>query len=84
MIEPTRAMVHLIYERINFVDHDDSGIAEGLAEVFKLLAEERCMEARGHVYHPLAKDRPARKPLPCRWCRATVGHHVGCHAWGEP
>jgi hypothetical protein len=21
--------------------------------------------------------------LPCRWCRATVGHNVGCMAYGE-
>jgi non-canonical (house-cleaning) NTP pyrophosphatase len=21
--------------------------------------------------------------LPCRWCRATVGHNVGCTAYGE-
>lgn len=37
MIEPTREMVHEIYSRINFVDHDDSGIYEGLVEVFKML-----------------------------------------------
>lgn len=23
------------------------------------------------------------KSLPCRWCRATTGHNVGCHAYGE-
>lgn len=32
-ITVTSEMVNAIYNRINFVDHDDTGIAEGLAEV---------------------------------------------------
>ena len=38
-IKPTQDMVQRVYARINFVDHDDSGIAEGLAEVFDLIEE---------------------------------------------
>jgi hypothetical protein len=35
-IEISDAMVQLIYERINFVSHDHSGIREGLADVLAL------------------------------------------------
>jgi hypothetical protein len=35
-VEITNRMVQLIYGRINFVSHDDSGIREGLADVLAL------------------------------------------------
>lgn len=34
--EITNKMVQLIYERIDFVSHDDTGIREGLADVLAL------------------------------------------------
>jgi hypothetical protein len=29
------------------------------------------------------KPQPPYEKMPCRWCRATSGHNVGCHAYGE-
>ncbi len=39
MPEPTKQMVQLIYSKIDFVNHGDDGIAEGLAEVFEMLEQ---------------------------------------------
>lgn len=38
-MEPTKLMVQLIYSKIDFVNHSDDGIAEGLAEVFAILEQ---------------------------------------------
>ena len=46
MIEPTDEMVQLIYERINVVVHDDSGIREGLAAVLAIVARKHQQAAR--------------------------------------
>lgn len=62
MIEVTKEMVQLVYSRIDFVNHGDDGIAEGLAEVLALVAQDRCLAPAGHVYHPLAKPRDPRAP----------------------
>jgi hypothetical protein len=51
VIEPTDEMVQLIYERINFWDHDDSGIREGLAAVLAIVE-------RDHDVRPRVADAP--------------------------
>lgn len=66
-IKPTGDMVNLIYSRINFVDHDGRGIAEGLAEVFDLIEQthkvsEYCGDKlMAGVTCRLTKDEPHRK-----------------------
>ena len=40
MIEVTDEMVRLIYQRIDFVMHDNEGIREGLADVFELVERD--------------------------------------------
>lgn len=66
MIEPTDEMVQLIYERIDFVNHGDDGIREGLAAVLALLERD---------YRALLED--LADPDPCRY-----DHHGYCQAHG--
>jgi hypothetical protein len=44
VIEVTDEMVQLVYERINFVDHGDEGIREGLAAVLAIVERDWNMQ----------------------------------------
>jgi hypothetical protein len=46
MIEPTDEMVQLIYERIDFHNHGDDGIREGLAAVLALVERDYDVKRR--------------------------------------
>jgi hypothetical protein len=72
VIEPSREMVQLIYERINFVDHDDSGIREGLVDVLALLERDYALVDRQAV------DRPRCgyvHEVPCEFPEGHPGRH---------
>jgi hypothetical protein len=66
VIEVTKEMVQEIYSRINFVDHDDSGIAEGLAAVFAKVEQE-------YAIGPRACCEPAPGE-PFAYCELAEGH----------
>lgn len=51
---------------------------------YRLRCAYRAMRQAG-IDTSIMEDAPQaggseRQQLPCRWCRATVGHSVGCHA----
>jgi len=67
-IEPTSAM-RLAFAEAPGADKDcvcAICLNHRLAAVLAIVERERCMEPRGHVYHPLAKPGPA----------ATVVHQL--------
>jgi hypothetical protein len=52
VIEPTGEMVQLIYERIDFVNHGNDGIREGLVDVFALVERDRAARVEPTVTDP--------------------------------
>jgi hypothetical protein len=82
VIEPTDEMVQLVYEQIDFWNHGDDGIREGLAAVLAIVERDRCMERRGHVWHPLARTWPSRRggshPHYCVSCSDGEEQGPGC------
>ena len=65
MIEVTDEMVQEIYSRIDFVQHDDSGIAEGLAAVFAAIERDyRLLElCREELVPGMRCHRPAHPDI---------------------
>lgn len=56
MIEPTDDLVQAAQAATCGAESDEC-MRDALVAAFAILARERCMERRGHVWHPLA--RPA-------------------------
>lgn len=78
MIEPTDEMVQLVYERIDFHDHGDDGIREGLAAVLAIVERDYCIGARGHKHvEPSVEDWDWAPTLEAR-CGKPVGEHMLC------
>ncbi len=89
MIEPTdemkaafraaqeRRAAELVAEGAPLGGHDI--LDRGLAAVLAIVARDRCMQARGHVYHPQARSRA--------WPPGRGGSHphycVSCSETGE-
>lgn len=64
MIEPTDEMIAAMeraYAETTGINWSRLHVNHraGLAAVLAVVARDRCMEAAGHVYHPLARERPA-------------------------
>jgi hypothetical protein len=57
-LEPTDEMVAAFERFMTDVTPEVGQTRNALAAVLSVVARDRCMEARGHVYHPLAKPSP--------------------------
>jgi hypothetical protein len=66
--KPTAEMVQLIYERIDFVNHGDDGIREGLTDVFAIVERDYRVE-------PLCLEESGVLGVRC----AKLRDHVGVH-----
>lgn len=94
MIEPTTEMVRafaaaadarcedLIDEGVTLTTLDEGTVIRaGLAAVLAIVERDRCMERKGHVYHPLAKSKPGRgvnHPHYCVSCSNGETRGPGC------
>lgn len=61
MIEVTEEMIaafdRAVDEKLGYLHRPQAEVLRvGLAAVLALVAETHCMEARGHVYHPLRRS----------------------------
>lgn len=73
MIEPTDEMVQLVYERIDFVNHGDVGIREGLAAVLAIVERDYMVGPKGAAADPfeiVVRER-------CEECDDFIDWH-GC------
>lgn len=75
MIKPTDEMVHLAVDKflnhpeLNNIGEIDTAMRETLAAVLAIVDRDRCLERRGHVWHPLDKgSSPA-------WATGRGGSH---------
>lgn len=87
MIEPTDEMMQAF--DAGYTTQDPNAIRPipsvraGLAAVLAIVERDRCMERRGHVFHPLAKRN---QPLPLSvgriqsYCGRVERPHAG-HVW---
>ncbi len=72
VIEPTDEMVQLIYERIDFWNHGDEGIREGLAAVFAIVERD----------YEIVPDRTRLRfppPDPCPFCTTGLASQCPWH-----
>lgn len=78
MIEPTDEMVQA-FARVFFTNPLGEDVRAGLAAVLAIVARDHCLEAKGHVYHPLAREWPLNcggmHPHYCASC--SDGHAKG-------
>lgn len=68
-VKITPEMVTEVYSRINFVDHDDSGILDGLRAVFEAAGFEVVDELQSH-------DHDDRRRCPVSGCPWSVCAHL--------
>lgn len=63
MIEPTAEMRRAAYDALPpEVRLEPAELDEVVAAVLAILERDYCPEQRGHVFHPLAKNRPGGAP----------------------
>lgn len=79
MIEPTDEMV----EAFDGPKSSNAWVREGLRSVLAIVERDRCMERRGHVYHPLARPqwpsgRGGQHPHYCVSCSDGETAGPGC------
>jgi hypothetical protein len=91
VIELTDEMIEAFY----LAGQDGPDVRAGLAAVLAIVERDRCMEPKGHVWHPLTKPGPCPallKPfaspydlggLPCKLRAGHEGmHENGVTSWG--
>jgi hypothetical protein len=61
----------------------EAGIKAGLAAATEPHNADDGVTGCVHDGTSCDRCRDPRDALPCRWCRAIVGHNVGCTAYGE-
>lgn len=83
MIEPTDEMVREIYDRIDFHNHTDDGIREGLTAALAIAERDlRTQIAYGIRADLVCCDIFERAHNTPDWEKASQGAHSLCY-WGE-